>query len=94
MRSPRPLTAGVDRFGSHFDPECIVASLGLALMVGACRRWKWLVDPPIALVPQTWLNRVFGVTASVVYVCVLGAVVVALAVGVVWLFAVGDHEFQ
>jgi len=63
----------------------LVASLGLTLIVGACLRWKWLVDPPIALVPQTWLNRAFGVTASVVYVCSLGTVILALAVWGSWL---------
>jgi hypothetical protein len=65
--------------------NALVASLGLALIVGACRRWKWLVDPPITLVPQTWLNRVFGVTASVVYICALGAAIVLLAVWGSWL---------
>jgi hypothetical protein len=64
--------------------NAFVAGLGLTLMVGACLRWKWLVDPPIALVPQIWLNRVFGVTASVVYVCALGALIVALAVWGSW----------
>ena len=58
--------------------NAVVAGLGLTLIVGACLRWRWLVDPPIALVPQTWLNRAFGITASVVYVCSLGVAVVAL----------------
>ena len=65
--------------------NAVVAGLGLTLIVGACLRWRWLVDPPIALVPQTWLNRAFGVTASVVYVCSLGAAIVALAVWGSWL---------
>jgi hypothetical protein len=59
--------------------NAVVAGLGLTLIVGACLRWKWLVDPPIALVPQTWLNRTFGITASIVYVCSLGAAILALA---------------
>lgn len=65
--------------------NALIASVGVALIIGACHRWKWLVDPPIALVPQTWLNRAFGVTASVVYVCSLGAALVAVAVWASWL---------
>jgi hypothetical protein len=64
--------------------NALIASLGLTLIVGACRQWKWLVDPPIALVPQIWLSRAFGVRASVVYVCSVGAAIVALAAWGSW----------
>lgn len=64
--------------------NALIASLGVALIVGACLRWRWLVDPPIALMPQIWLKRVFGVTACVVYVCALGASIVALAIWGSW----------
>ena len=66
--------------------NAVVAGVGLTLIVGACLRWRWLVAPPIALVPQTWLNRAFEVTGSVVYVCSLGAAIVALAVWGSWRF--------
>jgi len=35
-------------------------------------------------VPQIWLKRAFGVTASVIYVATLGAAIVALAVWGSW----------
>jgi len=62
----------------------LVAAAGVALIVGACLRWRWLVDPPIAVVPQMWLKRFFGVTACVVFVCALGSAIVALAIWGSW----------
>ena len=65
--------------------NAVIACLGIALIVGACLRWQWLVDPPVALVPITWLNRMFGPIACVIYNCLLGTAIVALAIWGSWL---------
>ena len=61
-----------------------IAGVGIALIVGSCLRWRWLVDPPVALVPLTWLRRTLGPIACVIYNSLLRAGIVALAVWGSW----------
>jgi hypothetical protein len=65
--------------------NALIAAIGVTLIIGACRRWRWLVDPPIAIVPQTFLKRLFGPTVVVVYTCLLGAAIFGLAMWGIWL---------
>jgi hypothetical protein len=54
------------------------------LIVGAFRRWRWLVDPRIAMVPQTYLRRFRGPRSVAIYVCSIGVAMLALALWGSW----------
>jgi len=60
----------------------ITAAIGVMLIVGAYRRWRWLVDPPTDLAPyysQALLKRILGVRGVVVFTYLLGFTFVALS---------------
>jgi hypothetical protein len=65
------------------------------LVLGAYRRWRWLVDPPVRMWPYwnlTWLKREFGVHAVVIFAHGIGGVVMgfgALAVLLAMLRVIG-----
>src|ERR1700722_7643412 len=57
-------------------------TLGTILIVGAFRRLKWLVDPPLGLSPfysQARLKEIFGRSAVVYFTYFLGLVFFAAA---------------
>jgi hypothetical protein len=57
-------------------------AFGTILIVGALRRWKWLVDPPLGLSPyysQAKLKEMFGPTAVVYFSYFLGLLLLASA---------------
>ena len=57
------------------------STIGAILVVGAFRRWKWLVDPPLSLAPyysQAVLRKIFGQTALVYFTYFLGLLFFAL----------------
>lgn len=52
-------------------------TIGAIFIVGAFRRWKWLVDPPLTWAPyysQAMLKEAFGRTALVYFTYFLGLV--------------------
>jgi hypothetical protein len=56
--------------------------IGLSLIVGARRRWRWLVDPPTYLSPyysQALLKVVFGATALRILTYIVGAAIVVVS---------------
>ena len=60
---------------------------GAILIVGAFRRWKWLVDPPLGLSPyysQAKLKEMFGRTAVVYFTYFLGFVFFTLGCGMIY----------
>ena len=57
----------------------ILVVAGIVLVVGAYRRWRWLVDPPIEWSPyysQAHIRRLFGKTFTVYFTYFLGIVFV------------------
>jgi hypothetical protein len=55
-------------------------AMGAILIVGAFRRWKWLVDPPLGLSPyysQARMKEVFGPTAVLYFTYFLGLMFLA-----------------
>jgi drug/metabolite transporter superfamily protein YnfA len=70
----------------------LIASLfllcGLALIVGAYKRWDWLVDPPTNMWPfysPAFLKKLFGTGFVVVFTYVVGFL---LVLSVLWGLAV------
>ena len=69
-------------------PGTLIAALffilGLMLIIGAYRRWKWLVDPPDHMLPgysQAFLKKLFGSPFVVGFTYVIGF---SLVIGVLW----------
>ncbi len=60
-----------------------VFALGVLTIIGAYRRWSWLVDPPAYLWPfysQAFLKRIFGTRVVVIFTYLVGLTLIALAV--------------
>jgi len=65
-----------------------VFALGVVTIIGAYRRWRWLVDPPIALWPyysQAFLKRIFGTKFVIIFTYLIGLLLMALAVLGSWI---------
>lgn len=60
--------------------NALAATLGVLLIVGARRRWRWLVDPPSNMWPyysQAFLKHVFGPWAPVCFAYFVAALIIA-----------------
>lgn len=58
-------------------------SLGLVLVIGAHRRWNWLVDPDLRMWPfysQALLKKVFGKRFVVAYTYCVGFLMMLFSV--------------
>jgi hypothetical protein len=58
----------------------LLLAVGIVLIVGAYRRWRWLVDPPIEwslVYSQAGIRRLFGKTFTVYFTYFLGIVFVS-----------------
>jgi hypothetical protein len=56
---------------------------GLVLIVGAHRRWEWLVNPPTDMWPyysQAFLKKLFGSRFVVVFTYVIGFLLVLFVI--------------
>ncbi len=62
--------------------DALALAMGLILVVGAYRRWRWLVDPPLRLSPyysQALLKRVLGPRLLVAFTYLIGLLIIATA---------------
>ena len=71
-------------------PGILIAALffliGLTLIIGAYRRWEWLVDPPTHMWPyysQAFLKKFFGSSFVVGFTYFVG---ILLVLSVLWGF--------
>jgi hypothetical protein len=58
-------------------------TLGLLLISGAYRRWRWLVDPPTELWPfysQSLIKKLFGKHAVVYFTYLVGFGIIVISI--------------
>jgi hypothetical protein len=63
--------------------DLISASAGLICIVGALRRWKWLVDPPLSWAPfysQAAIKEKMGTTFLLYFTYFLGLMFLVLGI--------------
>jgi len=68
----------------------LISCIGAALIVGAYRRWKWLIDPPTEwawFYSQSWVKKSFGQKTLLVYTYIIGCMIFFLGVAGIIFFA-------